>query len=109
MVQLARLDGVGRSEAERVQDGDALLGEGGHPHGAGFSGDAGADVGRDVGVLDLGVLHGAVGAEHDPGGDEGPREGVVRAGFDARVNGREGGAFGIEEFLEVKAVSGWND
>ena len=28
-------------------------------------------------------------------------------GYKQSGNGREGGAFGIEEFLEVKAVSGW--
>ncbi|MEQ9328299.1 MAG: aldehyde dehydrogenase family protein [Rhodospirillales bacterium] len=30
-------------------------------------------------------------------------------GMKASGNGREGGVFGLEDFLEVKAVSGWPD
>jgi len=30
-------------------------------------------------------------------------------GMKASGNGREGGVWGLEEFLEIKAVSGWSD
>ncbi|SHF61392.1 aldehyde dehydrogenase (NAD+) [Litoreibacter ascidiaceicola] len=36
-------------------------------------------------------------------------QGSPFGGYKQSGNGREGGVFGIEEFLEVKAVSGWND
>lgn len=36
-------------------------------------------------------------------------QGSPFGGYKQSGNGREGGSFGIEEFLEVKAVSGWND
>ncbi|MEP3348149.1 MAG: aldehyde dehydrogenase family protein [Litoreibacter sp.] len=35
-------------------------------------------------------------------------QGSPFGGYKQSGNGREGGVFGIEEFLEVKAVSGWN-
>ena len=30
-------------------------------------------------------------------------------GYKQSGNGREGGRFGLEDFLEIKAVSGWSD
>ena len=35
-------------------------------------------------------------------------EGSPFGGYGQSGNGREGGVWGIEEFCEVKAVSGWN-
>ena len=35
---------------------------------------------------------------------------LVKEGYDVHTagNGREGGVWGIEDFIEVKTVSGWN-
>jgi aldehyde dehydrogenase (NAD+) len=35
-------------------------------------------------------------------------EGAPFGGYGQSGNGREGGTWGIEEFCEVKSVSGWN-
>ena len=40
---------------------------------------------------------------------EGFAKGSPFGGYKQSGNGREGGVFGLEEFLEVKAVSAWND
>jgi aldehyde dehydrogenase (NAD+) len=40
---------------------------------------------------------------------QGFAKGSPFGGYKQSGNGREGGILGIEEFLEVKAVSGWSD